>query len=102
LHITHWTSQDLARQAVVDGIVEAVSPRTIRQILYDVDLQPHRTRYWKTSRLDEQFKQRAEQVLWCYANASRLAKEGIWVVAVDEKPNHQVLERLPIRRAIPG
>jgi hypothetical protein len=102
LHITHWASQDLARQAVADGIIGSVSPRTVRQILKDVDLQPHRTRYWKTSRLDEQFKQRAEQVLWCYANAERLAKKGIWVVAVDEKPNHQVLERTPIRRAIPG
>src|SRR5690348_16096750 len=102
LHITHWTSQDLARQAVADGIVDAISPRTIRQILKDVDLQPHRTRYWKTARLDEQFKRRAEQVLWCYAHAERLAKQGIWVVAVDEKPNHQVLERVPIRRAIPG
>ena len=102
LHITHWTSQDLARQAVADGIVTSISSRTVRRILDDVDLQPHRTRYWKTSRLDEQFKQRAEQVLWCYANAPRLARQGIWVVAVDEKPNHQVLERVPIRRAIPG
>jgi hypothetical protein len=102
LHITHWTSQDLARQAVADGIVATISPRTVRQILKDVDLQPHRTRYWKTSRLDERFKERAEQVLWCYANAERLARKGIWVVAVDEKPNHQVLERSPIRRAIPG
>jgi hypothetical protein len=102
LHLTHWSSQDLARQAKADGIVDAISPRTVRQILKDVDLQPHRTRYWKTSRLDEQFKQRAEQVLWCYGNAERLAKKGIWVVAVDEKPNHQILERDPIRRAIPG
>lgn len=102
LHITHWSSQDLARQAQADGIVKAISPRTVRQILKDVDLQPHRTRYWKTSRLDEEFKERAEQVLWCYANAERLAGQGIWVVAADEKPNHQVLERCPIRRAIPG
>jgi hypothetical protein len=102
LHITHWTSKDLARQAVVDRIVPAISARTIRRILAEVGLQPHRTRYWKTSRLDEQFKQRAEQVLWCDANAERLARQGIWVVAVDEKPNHQVLQRTPIRRAIPG
>ncbi len=80
----------------------AISPRTVRQILRDVDLQPHRARYWKTSRLDERFRQRAEQVLWCYANAERLARQGVWVVAVDEKPNHQVLGRHPIRRAIPG
>jgi len=102
LHITHWTSQDLARQAMADGIVGSISSRTVRRILDDVDLQPHRTRYWKTSRLDERFKERAEQVLWCYANAERLAQKDIWVVAVDERPNHQVLERVPIRRAIPG
>jgi hypothetical protein len=102
LHITHWTSADLARQAVVDGSVPAISPRTVRRILHDVDLPPHRTRYWRTSRLDTRFKERAEQVLGCYANAERLARQGIWTVAVDEMPNLQVLERRPIRRAVPG
>lgn len=102
LHITHWTSTDLARQAVADGIVGDISPATVRRILQSVDLQPHRTRYWRTARLDDQFKQRAEKVLWCYANAARLAQRGIWVVCADEMPNLQVLERQPIRRAIPG
>jgi len=102
LHITHWSSEDLARQAVEDKILLAISPATVRRILHDVDLQPHRTRYWKTARLDSRFKERAEQVLWCYANASRLAEQGIWVVCVDEIPTFQVLERNPIRRAIPG
>src|SRR5271163_5296348 len=46
LHITHWSSDDLARQAVADGIVAHLSPRAVRTILADVDLQPHRTRYW--------------------------------------------------------
>jgi hypothetical protein len=102
LHITHWTSKDLARQAIGDGIVPAISDRTVRSILNDVDLKPHRTRYWKTTRLDTEFKRRAEKVLWCYANAGRLAKRGYWVVCVDEKPNCQVLERHPVRRSIPG
>jgi hypothetical protein len=102
LHITHWTSEDLANQAVVDGIVPSISARTVRRILRDVALQPHRTRYWRTARLDAQFKDRAEKVLWCYASADRLAKRGCWVVCVDEIPNHQVLERRPIRRSIPG
>src|SRR5947209_16658523 len=102
LHITHWTSEDLARQAVADGIVDAISPRTVQRILHDVDLQPHRTRYWRTTRLDARFKERAEKVLWCYGNAERLARRGLWTVAVDEVPNFQVLERDPIRRAIPG
>jgi transposase len=102
LHITHWSSKDLARQAVEDRIIPAISPATVRRILHNVDLQPHRTRYWKTPRLDARFKERAEQVLWCYANASRLAEQGIWVVCVDEIPTFQVLERKPLRRAIPG
>jgi transposase len=102
LHITHWSSEDLARPAVDDKIIPAISPATVRRILHDVDLQPHRTRYWKTARLDARFKERTEQVLWCYANASRLAEQGIWVVCVDEIPTFQVLERNPIRRAIPG
>lgn len=102
LHITHWSSDDLARQAVTDGIVAHICPRIVRSILRDVDLQPHRTRYWKTAHPDAQFKERAEQVLWCYANAARLAEQGVWVVCVDEVPTFQVLERNPIRRAIPG
>ena len=102
LHITHWSSEDLARQAVNDKIVPAISPATVRRILHDVDLQPHRTRYWKTARLDARFKERAEQVLWCYAKAARLAERGTWVVCADEIPTFQVLERDPIREAIPG
>jgi len=102
LHITHWTSEDLARQAVEDGIVPAISDRTVREILRHVDLQPHRTRYWRTSRIDARFKERAEKILWCYAHAERLARRGYWVVCADEKPNFQVLERHPIRRSVPG
>lgn len=102
LHITHWSSSDLARQAVTQGIVTSISPRTVRQLLHDVDLQPHRTRYWKTSRLDAQFKERAEKILWCYGNAPYLAAEKLWVVCVDEIPNFQVLQREPLRRGIPG
>jgi hypothetical protein len=102
LHITHWSSQDLARQVITEGIVPAISAATIRRILHEVDLQPHRTRYWKTARWDAEFKQRAEKVLWCYSHAHRLAQQGLWNVCVDEIPNYQVLERSPIRRAIPG
>jgi hypothetical protein len=102
LHITHWSRHDLAIQAVADGIVPAISDRTVGRILDEVDLQPHRTRYWRTTRRDARFKERAEKVLWCYANADRLARRRIWVVCADEMPNLQVLERVPIRRGIAG
>ena len=102
LHITHRSSEDLARQAVKDGIISAIGARTVRRILHEVDLQPHRTRYRKTARLDDRFKERAGKVLWCYADASRLARRRIWVVCADEVPNFQASERAPIRRAVPG
>jgi hypothetical protein len=102
LHLTHWTSEDLAREAVAQGIVAAISPRTVRAILQGVALQPHRTRYWRTCRLDPRFKARAEKVLWCYGNAERLARRGYRVVCADEIPNFQVLERDPTRRAVRG
>jgi hypothetical protein len=102
LHITHWSSADLARQAVADGIIDAISPRSIRRILHAVDLQPHRTRFWKTARLNAQFMERAVKILWCYSYADHLARHGYWVVCTDELPNFQILERVPIRRAIPG
>src|SRR4051795_2817288 len=95
LHITHWSSEDLARQAVLDGIVPVICPSTVRRILNSVDLQPHRTRYWRTARLDARFKERAEKVLWCYANADRLAKQKIWVVCTDEMPNKQMPQPPP-------
>jgi hypothetical protein len=74
LRITHWNSRDLAREAVVEGIVPSISARTVRRILHEVDLQPHRTRYWKTPHLDTQFKQRTEKILWCYAYTERLVQ----------------------------
>jgi hypothetical protein len=38
LHITHGTSQDLAHPAVQEGIIPAISPRTIPAILDHVNL----------------------------------------------------------------
>jgi len=102
LHITHWASADLAREAVVEGIVPAISGRTVRRILKEVDLQPHRTRFWKTARLNGEFLERAIRILWCYTYADHLARHGFWVVCADELPNFQILERHPIRQAIPG
>lgn len=102
LHITHWSSADLARQAISDGIVPAISSRTVRRILKAVDLQPHLTRFWKTARLDAEFLERAIRVLWCYTYAEHLAHHGFWVVCEDELPNFQILQRQPLRRAIPG
>jgi transposase len=103
LHLTQWSVRTLSQVVVENGILESVHYSTIHLILDSVDLQPHRNKYWKTSELDSTFKERAEQILWCYESVDRLVAEGYWVVCVDEKPNIQALERQqPSRPARPG
>ena len=65
LPITPWSRRALARAVVADGMGSAISPRTIRQLLREVDRRPPRTRSWKTARWDDQGRVRAEKVLWC-------------------------------------
>jgi hypothetical protein len=63
LHITHWSSADLARQAIQDGILASISPRSVRRVSREVDPQPHRTRFWKSAALNAALLERAEKVL---------------------------------------
>jgi hypothetical protein len=72
----------------------------MRRLLHRVDLQPHRTRYRRTARLDGRFKDRAGKVLWRYANDCRPAERGIPVACLDGMPIEQVLERRPIPGSI--
>src|SRR5207248_9903280 len=76
LHITHWASLDLARQAVVDRIVPAISSRSVRRILQEVDLQPHRTRFWKRARPDAESLELAIRILWRYTYGDHWARPG--------------------------
>jgi hypothetical protein len=101
-HLTHRSSTDRARQAVAGGLAAPIRPRTGRRSSGDVGLRPHRTRHRPTARPDDQLRRRAEQVLWCHANAARLARAGVGVVCADEVPTFRVLERTPTRRAVPG
>jgi hypothetical protein len=41
LHVTHWSSKDLAREAISSGVVQSISASLIRRMLQHVDLQPH-------------------------------------------------------------
>ncbi len=93
LHMTHWSTRSLALAARRQGIAPSISHSTVALILRDAELQPHRSRYWKTPVPDESFRSQAAQVLWCYEHASALAERGEVVLCVDEKPNIQALER---------
>lgn len=103
LHMTHWSTRSLARAAQLRGIAPAISHSEVALILRDADLQPHRSRYWKTPTPDDTFRHKAAQILWCYERAQALAEQGQVVLCLDEKPNIQVLERrCPTYRVRPG
>jgi hypothetical protein len=103
LHMTHWSTRSLAQVAVERGLVPAIAHSTVSLILRAADLQPHRSRYWKTPTLNTAFVARAGQILWCYERAWDLAEKREVVLCLDEKPNLQALERrCPTRPMRPG
>jgi DDE superfamily endonuclease len=93
LRMTHWSTRGLALAAAECGLVPTISHSTVSLIQRAADLQPHRSRYWKTPKLDAAFVKSAARILWCYEMASKLAERGEVVLCLDEKPNIQVLER---------
>jgi hypothetical protein len=103
LQMTHWSTRSLARIAIKRGIVPHIAHSTISLILRAASLQPHRSRYWKTPTLNEEFRERASRILWLYERVEWLHERGEVVLALDEKPNIQVLERCaPARLMRPG
>ena len=103
LHMTHWSDRSLAQVAVQRGIVPHIAYSTVALILRQATLQPHRSVYWKTPTLNQEFVDRASKILWCYEHIGQLWQQGELVIALDEKPNLQELEReVPTRPMIPG
>jgi hypothetical protein len=93
LQMTHWSTRTLAQAAVRQGLVPRIAHSTVALILRAADLQPHRSRYWKTPCLDGDFVERARKILWCYERVDRLREYDEVVVCLDEKPQLQALER---------
>jgi len=103
LQITHWPTRSLAQIAVERGIVPRIAHSTVSLLLRSASLQPHRSRYWKTPTLNDEFKERAARILWLYERVDWLVERDEVILALDEKPNIQVLERCqPTRLVRPG
>lgn len=92
-HVTHWSHRSLAHAAVEQGSVDRIHHTTVGDVLREADLQPHRFRYWKTTVWDDEAVARALKILWDSKRIASLWQRGEVVLAVDEKPNLQVLER---------
>lgn len=101
--VTHWSQRSLALAAVEQEVVAAIHHTTIGDILREADLQPHRSRPWKTTIWDDEAVARTLRILWYYERIESLWQRGEVVVAIDEKPNLQVLERAaPTQPMRPG
>jgi hypothetical protein len=101
--VTHWSYRSLAQAAIEQNYVDNIYYTTVGDILREADLQPHRSGYWKTTVWDEDAVARALKILWYYERIESLWQRGEVILAVDEKPNLQVLERAaPKQRMRPG
>ena len=93
LHMTHWSTRSLAQAAREHLHRATLAHSTVSLILRGADLQPQRSRYWKTPTLNAEFRERASRVLWCYEQVVNLHARDEHVICLDEKPNIQALER---------
>lgn len=103
LEMTHWSTRSLAEIAMKRGLVPHIAHSTVSLILRHADLQPHRSRYWITPTLNVEFLQRAGRILWLYERIEALKAKDELVIALDEKPNIQALQRVhPTQPMHPG
>jgi DDE superfamily endonuclease len=81
---------------------EAMHRSTIRRILHDADLKPHRSVYWLNSH-DPDFDAKATAICQLYVRSPMLSRQGELVICTDEKTGMQVLQRkYPTQPARPG
>jgi len=88
---------------VEQDIVTSIDHSTVNDILNAGRLQPRRFRYGKTTVWDALAVARTPQILGDYERIATLWQQGIVVIAVDEKPGIQVLERAAAQHPVrPG
>jgi transposase len=102
--LSRWSSSDLAGEAVIRGVTDAISPATVRRCLHRAVIKPWQHRSWIFPR-DPQFEAKAARVLDLYASIWQDAELGPhdYVISADEKSQLQALRRRhPGRPAGPG
>ncbi len=90
--ITHWTAREVAEEAHARGIC-GISQRQVGRFLAEIDLQPHKFRYWLNPKMEDGHDDRIRAVCDAYALAGT-QPAGTRVVSVDEKTSIQAKERI--------
>lgn len=91
--VSQWDCTELAYQVTADGLVDSISPQTIRRILTHHKLKPWRHHLWLTPKRprDPEFYRRVNDVIDCYTRS--LAADEV-VLCVDEKTSLQPRPRV--------
>src|SRR5947209_5416776 len=66
--LSQWDCSELARQLQADGIVQGISPATIRRVLHTHQLKPWRHHLWLSPKVprDQSFVQQIQTLIDCY------------------------------------
>lgn len=94
--VTSWTGDELADESRERGLVDSISASHVNRILREVDLKPHKSRYWcnTTEKDPELFQQQVEIVCQTYLDAPELYRRfDTHTVCVDEMTSLQANER---------
>jgi hypothetical protein len=99
--LSHWTPAALAHTAIVQGIVNSISARTVARYLSEADLKPHQYKGWLNAKIDnpEQCQQQVAIVCQVYRNSIQMESSGYHVCCTDEMTGVQALEH--IHEALP-
>ena len=95
--IDRWTHRELADEVIARGIVSSISVSQVGRYLAQAELQPHRSKYWLTTKEKdpEVFEKQVQTVCQTYLDAPNLYFQGnTHTVSVDEMPGIQALERI--------
>ena len=72
--VPYWTGKELADESEKRGLVDSISASHVNRILREVDLKPHKSRYWcnTTEKDPELFQQQVALVCQTYLDAPML------------------------------
>ena len=95
--IDHWTHRELTDEVIKRKVVSSISSSQVGSYLKQVNLQPHRSKYWLNTKEKDQelFEQQVQIVCQTYQEAPELYfQANTHTVSVDEMPGIQAIERI--------
>lgn len=104
--VTSWTGAELADEVHKRGIVDSISTSQVNCYLREVDLQPHKNKYWcfTTEKDRKLFDQQVEVVCQTYLQAAELNDyDNVRTTCMDEMTSLQAnQQRAPGKTSKPG